>query len=95
MRAYINAVWDMLGIFFTQYKVRVVPRIENQVVDSLATTARNFKVPIYSKNKYKITVVNRTSILDNSKYWLVFEDDLQINRFLELSDEFANAKIDT
>ena len=43
-------------------------RRENQVVDSLATTVGNFKVPIYSKKKYKITVVNRSSIFYNSKY---------------------------
>ena len=67
MRAYRNEVWDMLGNFFIEYKVRVVPIRENQVVDSLATTTRNFKVPIYSKSKYKLTVVNRTSILGNSK----------------------------
>ena len=95
MRAYRNEVWDMLGNFFTKHRVRVIPRLENQVAYSMATTARNFKVPIYSKNKYNITVVNRPSIPDNSKYWQVFEDDLQIKRFLELSDEFVNTQIDT
>ena len=95
IREYINEVWDMLGNFFTKYKVRVVPIRENQVANSLATTAGNFKVPIYSKKKYKIVVVNRPSIPDNSKYWQVFEDDLQIKRFLELSDEFVNTQIDT
>ena len=39
MRAYRNEVWDMLGNFFTEYKVRVISRRENQLVDSLATTA--------------------------------------------------------
>ena len=66
----------MLGNFFTEYKVRVIPKKENQVVDSLATTAGNFKVPIYSKKKYKIEIVNVSSIPDNSRYWKVFEDYL-------------------
>ena len=67
MRAFKNEVWDMLGNLFTKYKVRVIPIRENQVVDSLATTSRNFKVSIYSKKIYKIAVVNRPSIPNNSK----------------------------
>ena len=94
MGAYKNEFLDMLGNFFTYYKVRVIPILENQVVDSLATTAGNFKVPIYSKKKYKITVVHRPSIIDNSNYWKVFEDDLKIKRFLEMSNEFVNTQID-
>ena len=39
--------------------------------------------------------MNRSSIPDNSKYWQVFEDDMQIQRFLELSEEFVNTPIDT
>ena len=43
MRAYRNEVWDMLGNFFTKHRVRVIHGMKKQVVDSLATTARNFK----------------------------------------------------
>ena len=39
--------------------------------------------------------MNRPSIPNNSKYWQVFEDDMQIRRFLELSIEFVNTHIDT
>ena len=39
--------------------------------------------------------MNRPSIPDNSKYWQVFEDDMQIRRLLELSGEFVNTPIDT
>ena len=39
-------------------------------------------------------IVNRPSRPDNSKYWQVFEDDMQIKRFLELSGEFVNTHID-
>ena len=67
MRAYRNEFWDMFGNYFIEHKIRVVPRIKNQVVDSLVITTSNFKTPIYSQKKYKIQVVNRPSILDNSK----------------------------
>ena len=39
-------------------------------------------------------IVNRPSIPDNSKYWQVFKDDIQIKRFLELFGEFVNTHID-
>ena len=32
--------------------------------------------------------------LDNVDHWQVFEDDEQINRFLQMSGEFENLKID-
>ena len=68
MRAYKNEVWDMLGNFFSEHRVMVIPRIENMIVDSLATTTGNLKILIYSNKKYKIEVVNRPSIPENSKY---------------------------
>ena len=51
MRAYKNEVWEMFGKYFTEHKIRVVPRIDNQVDDSLATTAGSFKTPLYSQKK--------------------------------------------
>ena len=85
----------MLENLFTEYKFRLIPRRENQVANSLATTVGNVKVPIYSKRKYKIAIVNRPSILDKSKFWQVFENDLQIKIFLQLLDEFVNTHVDT
>ena len=61
----------MLGNLFTQDKIRVIPRRENQVADSLATIARNFKVPIYSKKISKMEVVIDlpfSTIVNTSKY---------------------------
>ena len=50
---------------------------------------------LYSQiKKCKIEVVNMPSIPDNSKYWQVFEHDLQIKRFLDMSYEFSNTVID-
>ena len=79
---------------FHQHRVQVIPRYENTVADSLATVAGKFENPTAGKKKYKVDIVNRPSIPDNTKYWQVFEDDMQIKRFLELSGEFVNTRID-
>ena len=68
MRAYRNEVWDMFGNYFIEYKIRVIPRIENMVGDSLVVVVGKFKTPIASQRKYiKVDIVNRPSIPDNSK----------------------------
>ena len=72
MRVYRNEVWDILGNIFTKHRVRVISRIQNKIVDSLATTTGNFKILVYPDGKYKIEVVNRPFIPNNSKYWKVF-----------------------
>ena len=94
MRAYKNEVWDMFGNYFTEHTIRVVPRYQNTMVDSLVVGAGKFKNPTTGQKKYKVDIINIPSIPDNSKYWKVFEDDMQIKRFLELSGEFVNTHID-
>ena len=94
MRDYKNEVWDMFGNYFTEHAIKVVPRYENIVADSLAVIAGKFKTPSADQREYQVDIVNRSSILDNSKYWQAFEDDMQIKRFLELSREFVNTHID-
>ena len=95
MRDYTKEVWDMLGNYFTEHKIRVISRIENGVADYLVVAVGKFKTPIHSQKKYKVEFVNRPSIPDNSNYWQVFDDDLQIKIFLEMYDEFVNTHIDT
>jgi hypothetical protein len=60
----------------------------------LATSASVFKIPIFPNRKYDIEVKHRPTVPDNIKYWQVFEDDKQVERFLQMSDEFANINID-
>jgi hypothetical protein len=62
--------------FFSEYDISFIPREENSVTDSLAVSARNFKIPIPPKLKYDVEVKYKPSILDNVKYWKVYEDDL-------------------
>jgi hypothetical protein len=44
--------------------------------------------------RYDVEVKYRPSIPDNVKHWKVFEDDLEIKRFLETVDEFYALHID-
>ena len=72
----------------------MIPRDENMVADSLATVAGKFEAPAAWKKKYKVEIVNRPSIPNNTKHWQVFEDYMQIKIFLEMSGEFVNTHID-
>jgi hypothetical protein len=94
LRSYRNEVWDLVENFFSEYDISFIPREENFVVDSLAISASNFRIPIPPKLKYDVEVKYRPSIPDNVKYWKVFEDDLELKKFLESVDEFAALHID-
>jgi ribonuclease HI len=88
LRTYRNELWDLIGSFFLAFNISFIPREENIMVDSLAISASNFRVPLPPKLKYDVEVKYRPSIPDNFKHWKVFEDDLEIKRFLETVDEF-------
>jgi hypothetical protein len=64
------------------------------VADSLAMSVSNFKVPFPPKFRYDVEVKYRPSIPNNVKPWKVFEDDLEINKFLETVKEFSEMHID-
>ena len=94
MRAYRNELWDMFGNYFTEHTIWVVHGYENILAGTLAVAARKFKTTTAGQWKYMVDIVNRPSIPDNSKYWQVFEDDMQIKIFLDLSGEFVNTQVD-
>jgi hypothetical protein len=87
-------VWDLIDIFFLAFNISFIPREENIMVDSLVISASNFRVPLPPKLKYDVEVKYRHSIPNNVKHWKVFEDDLEIKRFLETFDEFFSLHID-
>ena len=93
-RTYRNEVWDLIESFLLAFNISFIPREENTVVDSLAVSANNFRVPMPHKLMYDIEVKYRPSILDNVKHWKVFEDDIEIKRFLETVEEFSTLHID-
>jgi ribonuclease HI len=94
LKSYRNELWDLIDSFFSAFNISFVPREKNTVADSLATSARNFKVPLPPKFRYDVEVKYRPSIPNNVKHWKVFEDDLEIKRFLETVEEFSAMHID-
>ena len=64
------------------------------MADSLVASASHFKVPLLPKFRYDVEVKYRPSIPDNVKHWKVFEDDLEIKKFLENVDEFSDLHFD-
>lgn len=93
MRAYRNIVLDILKTF-PEYTLTAVPRSQNIIANSLATTASNLKIPMNSSNKFEIRVKHRPTVLDNLRYWKVFWDDNEINSFLQNEGKFKNAFVD-
>jgi ribonuclease HI len=94
LRTYRNEVWDLIDSFFLAFNISFIPRKENTMVDSLVVSASHFRVPLPPKLKYDVEVKYRPSIPDNVKHWKVFEDDLEIKKFLESVDEFSALHID-
>jgi hypothetical protein len=94
LRTYINEVWDIVYSFFLDFNISFVPREEKTMTDSLAISTSNFRIPLPPKLKYDVEVKYRSSVPDNVKHWKVFEDDLEIKRFLETVDEFFALHID-
>ena len=76
------------------FNITYIPRDYNQTVDSLAPATTHFGIPNTTQLKYPIEVRYRPYVPDNVKQWKVFEDDIEIKRFLELTGEFSNSMID-
>jgi hypothetical protein len=53
-----------------------------------------FKLLLPPKLKYEVEIMHMPSILDNVKYWRMFEEDYEIKRFIEAIDEFSSIHID-
>ena len=79
---------------FVAFNITYIPRDHNQIADSLALAATHFKIPKTTQLKYPIEVRYRPSVPDNVKQWKVFEHDIEIKMFLELTGEFSNSLID-
>jgi hypothetical protein len=94
LRSYRNEVWDLIDNFFSAFNVSFIPREENTLADSLAVSTSLFRIPLLPKVKYEVEIRYRPSVLDNIKHWKVFEDDLEIEKFLQSVDEFSALHID-
>ena len=94
LKVYRNEVWDMIDNLFIAFNISFIPRDHNQTTDSLALAATHFKISKQTQLKYPIEVRYKPSVPDNTKQWMVFEDDIEIKKFLELTSEFSNLLID-
>ena len=93
MRSYINPSLDLIG-FFEGCKLNQIPRLQNGIANSLATSTTIFKIPMYPNNKYEIEFKHRPFVPDNVKNLMFFEDDKQIHNFVNLTGEFDGLVID-
>jgi len=93
MRAYRNAVLYILKVF-SYYTLTCVPRVKNSIADALAKAASNLKIPMNSSNKFEIHVKHRPAVPDNQRHWQVFQNDGEINDFLQNKGEFENVLMD-
>jgi ribonuclease HI len=94
LRSYKNEVWDLIDNFFSSFNISFIPREENTLADSLAISASQFRIPLPPRIKYEVEIRYRPSVPDNVKHWRVFEDDLQIRKFLKFVDDFSALHID-
>jgi len=93
LKAYRDEVWR-LKYSFSSFCISYIPRVKSQLADSLAMSTSMFIPPMPPKVAYEIQVKYRPSLPDNVRYWKVFEDDDEVNRFLQVIDEFSEMKID-
>ena len=84
----------MIDNYFVALNISFIPRDHNLTADSLALAATHFKIPKQTQLKYPIEVKYRTYVPDNIRQWRVFEDDLEIKRFLEWTGDFSNLILD-
>jgi ribonuclease HI len=94
LRSYKNEVWDLIDNFFSAFNISFVPREENTLVDSQVVSSSLFRIPLPPNIKYDVEISYMPSVPDNIKHWKVFEDDLEIKKFLESVDEFSALHID-
>ena len=90
MKAYQNEVWDLLTNF-NAFNIISIPRLKNETVDLLATSAARM-VP--TNNRCSIEFLFRPSVPDNITNMRVFDDDQQILECLMNDETFNGAIID-
>ena len=66
MRSYRNMVLELLEEF-DEHTISLIPREQNNIVDSLAISASLFKIPIYPNKGYEIQVKHKPYIPYNVK----------------------------
>jgi ribonuclease HI len=91
---YRNEVWDLIDSFFLAFNISFIPREENAPADFLSFSASLFEAPALPSDRSEVEIRYRPSVPDNVKYWKVFEDDQEIEKFLQSIDDFSALHID-
>ena len=90
LKGYQNEVWELITNF-NAFNINSIPRLQNAVVDLLATSATRL-VP--TNNKCLVELIFRPSIPYNVTNLRVFDDDQHILEFLTNDDTFKDSVID-
>ena len=94
LRSYRGAAIEILNTFL-QTQLAKIPRKHNLHAHSLATFASTCKLPFEPNHQSTAEIRHRPTIPDNVKNWQVFDNDIQINNFLTVEEDFSNTNIDT
>jgi ribonuclease HI len=94
LKNYRNEVWDLVNSFFLAFNISFIPREENAPADFQAFSASLFEAPALPADRSEVEIRYRPSVPDNVKHWKVFEDDQEIEKFLQSIDEFSTSHID-
>ena len=82
LRAYRDDAMDLLKSF-TDFKLTFVPRNHNILANGLAFVSSTCLKP-YESKQYTVHVKYRPAVLDNEKYWQVFEGYKQSRNEFEM-----------
>jgi ribonuclease HI len=94
LKNYRNEAWDLIESFFLAFNISFIPREENAPADFQAFSASIFEAPALSTDTSQVEIRYRPSVPDNVKHWRVFEDDQEIEKFLQSIDDFSASRID-
>jgi hypothetical protein len=94
LRNYRNEVWDLIDNLFLDFNISFIPRGENTLANSLAISVGVLELPLPPMVKNDVDIRYRPSVPDNVKHWKVFEDDSELEKFLQSVDECSALHID-
>lgn len=89
LKHYQNRVWDEIEDF-DAFSIEAIPREQNSKADSLVVSASLLiPHPEFVDDTYRVELIYQPSVPDNSEFWQVFENDKQINNFMQRVETFA------
>jgi ribonuclease HI len=93
LRDYRNVVLDALRCL-TKVDLQIMSRGQNILADGLATSAATYNIHFHLTRPYTVEVKCRPTVPDNIRYWQVFDNDDQIEKFMQCKNDFECTNID-